>query len=83
MFSRLNKAEHIAEGGQRMGYKIKELRVSKKLTQEELAEKSGVSRGTIAALESGKERSVLTGTLVKLADALDTTVDNLFFTQSV
>lgn len=66
-----------------MGYRLKEIRVSKKLTQEELAEKSGVSRGTIAALESGKERSVLTGTLVKLADALDTTVDNLFFTRSV
>ena len=36
-----------------MGYKIKEIREAKKMTQEELAEKSGVSRGTISALENG------------------------------
>lgn len=33
-----------------MGYKIKELREAMKMTQEELAEKSGVSRGTISWL---------------------------------
>ena len=31
-----------------MGYKIKEIREAQKMTQEELAEKSGVSRGTIS-----------------------------------
>ena len=36
-----------------MGFKIKEVRKSLKMSQEELAEKSGVSRGTIVALESG------------------------------
>lgn len=66
-----------------MGYKIKELRESMKMTQEELAEKSGVSRGTISALENGIDRTTTSKTLVKLAQALDTTVDRIFFTKGV
>lgn len=66
-----------------MGYKIKELREAMKMTQEELAEKSGVSRGTISALENGIDRTTTTKTLVKLAQALDTTVDRIFFTKGV
>lgn len=66
-----------------MGYKIKEYREKLKITQEELAEKSGVSRGTISALENGSDKVTTSRTLVKLAVALDTTVDCLFFTESV
>lgn len=66
-----------------MGYRIKEVREAKKITQEELAAKSGVSRGTIVALESGDEKTTTTKTLVKLATALETTVDQLFFSDSV
>lgn len=66
-----------------MGYKIKEVREAKKLTQEELAEKSGVSRGTISALENGTVRTTTTKTLIRLAQALDTSVDRIFFTESV
>ena len=66
-----------------MGYKIKELREAMKMTQEELAEKSGVSRGTISALENGIDRTTTAKTLVKLAQALDTTVDRIFFTEGV
>lgn len=66
-----------------MGYKIKELRKAMKMTQEELAEKSGVSRGTISALENGIDRTTTSKTLVKLAQALDTTVDRIFFTKGV
>ena len=66
-----------------MGYKIKELRDAMKMTQEELAEKSGVSRGTISALENGIDRTTTSKTLVKLAQALDTTVDRIFFTKGV
>lgn len=64
-----------------MGYKIKELREAMKMTQEELAEKSGVSRGTISALENGIDRTTTSKTLVKLAQALDTTVGCIFFTK--
>lgn len=66
-----------------MGYKIKELREAMKMTQEELAEKSGVSRGTISALENGIDRTTTSKTLLKLAQALDTTVDRIFFTKGV
>ena len=66
-----------------MGYKIKELREAMKMTQEELAEKSGVSRGTISALENGIDRTTTSKTLVKLAQALATTVDRIFFTKGV
>ena len=66
-----------------MGYKIKELREAMKMTQEELAEKSGVSRGTISALENGIDRTTTSKTLVNLAQALDTTVDRIFFTKGV
>lgn len=66
-----------------MGYKIKEVREAKKMTQEELAEKSGVSRGTISALENGTMRTTMTKTLVALARALETTVDQIFFADGV
>lgn len=61
-----------------MGYKIKEMREAKNMTQEELSDASGVSRGTISALENGTERNTTSKTLMKIAAALDTTVDNIF-----
>ena len=61
-----------------MGYRIKDLREEKGMTQEDLSEKSGVSRGTISALENGIERTTTTKTLLKIAKALETTVDQLF-----
>lgn len=66
-----------------MGYRIKEVREGKGITQEKLAELSGVSRGTIAALENGSEKITTTKTLVKIAEALGTTVEKIFFTESV
>lgn len=66
-----------------MGYKIKEVRESKNMTQDELSRLSGVSRGTICALESNSVRVTTTKTLVRLAEALGTTVDEIFFTDSV
>lgn len=66
-----------------MGYKIKEKRKEKNMTQEELAAKSGVSRATISGLENGTVRATSSKTLVKLARALDTTVDQIFFQDNV
>lgn len=63
-----------------MGNKLKDKRKSKGLTQEELSKKSGVSRVTIWALESGKSGVVTkTSTLIKLAAALESTVSDIFF----
>ena len=61
-----------------MGYKIKEKREELRMSQKELSEKSGVNRTTISMLENGKADQVLTGTLVALAKALETTVDKIF-----
>lgn len=66
-----------------MGYKIKEMRKSLDMSQEELAEKSGISRGTIVALESGTERTTTTKTLMALAAAMNVSVDQLFFADNV
>ena len=62
-----------------MGFRIRERREELKMTQEELAQKSGVSRQTISSLESDTKDNVLVGTLVALANALDTTVDKIFY----
>lgn len=48
------------------------------MTQEELAERSGVSRTTIWAIESGRANNTTTKTLLKIALALNTTVDEIF-----
>lgn len=66
-----------------MGYKIREVREARGLSQEELAIKSGVSRVTISGLENGTERATTTKTLVKIARALGTTVDQIFFEENV
>ena len=62
-----------------MGYKLREAREEKRLTQEELSNKSGVSRQTIVALEKGISEDVKISTLQKLAAALDMTVQDIFF----
>jgi DNA-binding XRE family transcriptional regulator len=49
------------------------------MTQEELAEASGVSRTTIVAIESGEAKNVMASTLLKLAKALGVTVNDIFF----
>ena len=66
-----------------MGYKIKEVRESKHLTQTELAKKAGVSRGIIWALETDPNAVTTTKTLAKIASALGTTIDAIFFGDSV
>ena len=62
---------------------IKDVRISKGMTQEELAEKSGVSRSTIHGLEVGKITNTKTDTLRQLADALGVTMDVLFMGDDV
>lgn len=66
-----------------MGYRIKEFRESLSMTQEELARKSGVSRGTISAMENGSSKETTTKTLVKIARALGKSVDSIFFEEVV
>lgn len=66
-----------------MGSKIKERREFLKMSQEELAEKSEVSRATISSLENNSERNTSTKILKRIASALETTVGELFFADDV
>lgn len=66
-----------------MGYRIKEVREQKGITQQELAEKSGIARATIWKLETGSSEVTTTKTLVALAKALGVSVEDIFFTDCV
>ena len=49
---------------------LKKYRIAAGLTQEELAEKSRISRVTIANIERGNQSFLKSSTIIKLADAL-------------
>ena len=57
---------------------LSEVRKDKGLTQEELAEKSGISRVTIANIERGAVTNLKISTMLSLANALDSTVEEFF-----
>ena len=61
-----------------MGYKIKEMREQKEMSQEKLSELSGVSRSIISGLESGRVTVTTTMTLLRIAKALGVAVDDIF-----
>lgn len=61
-----------------MGFKVKEIRLAKNISQEELSKASGVSRQTISDLESCEIVNTTTSTLAKLADALECKVGDIF-----
>ena len=61
-----------------MPYKIRELRKKKNMTQEVLCTKSGVSRQIVSMLESGNDVNTTTETLMRLANALDCRVTDIF-----
>ena len=66
-----------------MGYRIKEIREEKKMTQEDLAKATGLTRTTISLLETGATKSASSKTLLRIANALGTTIDSLFFQENV
>lgn len=66
-----------------MGYRVREIREQKKMSQEELEQRSGISRQTISAIENNRAGDVKVGTLRALANALGTTIDCLFFEKAV
>lgn len=57
---------------------LSEVRKDKGVTQEELAEKSGISRVTIANIERGAVTNLKISTMLSLANALDSTVEEIF-----
>lgn len=61
-----------------METKIKEYRERKGITQEELAEKSGISRTTISYLENNLLESTTNTTMLKIAEALNCKIRDIF-----
>lgn len=61
-----------------MKLKIKEFREEKGLSQTALSKRSGVSRQTINGLENENIKVTTTDTLIKIADALDKKVSDIF-----
>ena len=66
--------EHLKE---KLGARIQEIRKSKKITQEKLAEMIGLDIPNISNIERGK-RFVSANTLENIINALDTTPKELF-----
>lgn len=66
-----------------MAFRIKELREEQKMSQEELANKAGVSRIVISNLETGARDVTTTKTLAKIAGVLNVRVQDLFFDEIV
>lgn len=67
----------ITSNDQRLGQKIKRIRQQKRLTQDNLAEKVGISTKYIQFIESG-ERQPSLKTLYKIAKNLSVKVKDLF-----
>ena len=61
-----------------MKNKLREIRKSKKLSQEKLSELSGVSRTTISKIENGDATSLKSETIIALSESLDERVENIF-----
>ena len=72
------KALNLCQGGEDMQFRIKELRKANRMSQEELSEKSGVSRTIVSFLENGNETDTKVGTLLKIAEALEVPLAALF-----
>lgn len=64
--------------GKAMKNKLHEIRKEKGLTQNQLAAISGVSRSTIAKIENDRVINPGMETALKLAKALDSSIDELF-----
>ena len=61
----------------RIGKRVLELRKDQELTQDQLAESSGVPQGTISRLERGVSGDVQISTVEKLAIALGVNIESL------
>lgn len=60
-----------------MEYQVKEFRVAKGLTTDELAKKVGITRTYLSQIENGKAENISSKVLVALAHALDKKVDDM------
>ena len=65
-----------------IGTRIKEARIAKNMTQEELGKIVGVQKSAIAKYENGRVINIKRSTLQKIASALNINPTNLLFEES-
>lgn len=65
------------QGNNLLGKKIKELRLKKKLSQDELARKADVPYTTLTKIETGVIKKPSVYVVAKIAKALDISLDKL------
>ncbi len=70
-------SHHVLPPDATIGDRLRRLRAERGLTQEQLAERAGLSVDMIKKLEQGQRQSARLTTLVALADALDVTLAEL------
>lgn len=61
-----------------MDNKVKEIRIEMKLSQEELANKSGLSRYLISRIENGDDVNITKNTMISISNALNKKVTDVF-----
>lgn len=61
-----------------MDNKVKEIRIEMKLSQEELANKSGLSRYLISKIENGDDVNITKNTMISISSALNKKVTDVF-----
>lgn len=62
-----------------MQNKLRQARDEAKMSQEELAKKSGISRTTISGIENNENIVVKTSTIIAIAKALNKSAQDIFF----
>ena len=58
--------------------RLKELRIERGISQEDLVEMTGISRTTLSKIENNEEVNVNTRTIAKLAEAFDVKPSEIF-----
>lgn len=66
------------KGGVYVDNKVKEIRIEMKLSQEELANKSGLSRYLISRIENGDDVNITKNTMISISNALNKKVTDVF-----
>lgn len=61
-----------------MDNRVKEIRNEMKLSQEELANKSGLSRYLISKIENGDDVNITKNTMISISNALNKKVTEVF-----
>ncbi|MGB3465582.1 MAG: helix-turn-helix domain-containing protein [Cyclobacteriaceae bacterium] len=66
----------MTESAKKYGQRIKEIRVAKELTQQELAERLGIKRETINNVENGRQKPTIEF-LIKLSSEVNMSLDEI------